>query len=181
MHPRSAEVLAYLDEQHVVLRDAYESVPPERRSDRLAPNQWSAADVITHLAMIENRVAKVFAKTIAEGRARGISAESDVSPVLPTIDLARMLDRSRKLNAPAPINPIDNGASLGWDDFETGRSALKAAFLDGDGLALNELTAPHPIFGPLGMYEWVVFVGAHCARHAMQLREIDAAARTKGQ
>ena len=49
-----------------------------------------------------------------------------------------------------------------------------AAIARGDGLALSQVEHPHPIFGPLNLYQWVAFVGAHEARHAAQIREVGA-------
>jgi hypothetical protein len=46
--------------------------------------------------------------------------------------------------------------------------------LAGDGYALGEIVHPHPALGPLDMYGWMAFCGAHAARHAAQIREIDA-------
>ncbi|MDB4874202.1 MAG: DinB-like domain protein [Gemmatimonadetes bacterium] len=177
MHPRTAELLAYLDEHHAVLRGAFDAVPADRRNRRPASDQWSATDVITHLTLVQRRIATVFAKSVEEARARGLGAEADASPVLPTLDTARFVDRGRKIAGPERINPIHTGDSLEWSDFETAHAALEAALLQGDGLALSEITAPHPMFGAMGMYEWIAFAGAHCSRHAAQLREIEVATR----
>jgi len=52
-------------------------------------------------------------------------------------------------------------------DPETG--ALK-----GDGLALGEVIQPHLVLGPINIYQWLLFVGSHEARHTAQVREIAA-------
>jgi len=33
-------------------------------------------------------------------------------------------------------------------------------------------TYPHPAFGPLNLYQWLAFVGAHEARHLRQLERV---------
>ena len=33
---------------------------------------------------------------------------------------------------------------------------------------------PHPVLGPINIYQWALFVGSHEARHALQIREIAA-------
>jgi hypothetical protein len=40
-----------------------------------------------------------------------------------------------------------------------------------DGRDLTRLSAPHPIFGPINGYEWVLFIGQHEERHLGQLRD----------
>ena len=43
-----------------------------------------------------------------------------------------------------------------------------------DGVALGGITFPHPLFGPLSLYQWFGFIAAHGARHAAQIREAAA-------
>jgi hypothetical protein len=48
MHPRLAELLAYVRAQTEDLRNAYEAVPPERRAVRPEPDRWSPAEIVHH-------------------------------------------------------------------------------------------------------------------------------------
>jgi len=50
MHPRTEELLDYLDAQRLVLRAAFDAVPLDARDRPLAAGQWSAAGVVEHLA-----------------------------------------------------------------------------------------------------------------------------------
>jgi hypothetical protein len=54
---------------------------------------------------------------------------------------------------------------------ESRRELLSALDL-ADGLALGQISFPHPLIGPLDLYQWVLFVGQHEARHAAQIEEI---------
>jgi hypothetical protein len=40
-----------------------------------------------------------------------------------------------------------------------------------DGLAIAGIVFPHRLLGPLNLYQWVIFMGAHELRHAQQIRE----------
>lgn len=53
LHPRTKELLDYLDSQRDALRIAFEKVPPALKDQVPAPGCWSAAGVIEHLAMVE--------------------------------------------------------------------------------------------------------------------------------
>jgi hypothetical protein len=53
MHTRTRELLDYLELQRAVLRGACESVPPALRDRPHAPDRWSAAGVVEHLAILE--------------------------------------------------------------------------------------------------------------------------------
>ena len=70
--------------------------------------------------------------------------------------------------------PRDTDASLVWSDFESARGDLKTVIATADGLAMAEVSAPHPALGPFNGYEWIAFAGSHAARHAAQIKE-DAA------
>ncbi|HTR77939.1 MAG TPA: DinB family protein [Gemmatimonadaceae bacterium] len=175
MHPRVAELFDYLDQQLAVVRAAYDAVPAEERDRPPAGGGWSPAQILSHLVLIERRVSGVFATVIAKARESGLPAERESSPILPAIDLQPVKNRGRKLTAPEPVDPRPGNQTFSWADYEAARAGVKAAVLTGDGLALGEVKHPHPVFGPLTMYEWVAFVGAHSARHAAQMGEASGA------
>ena len=173
MHPRSEEVLNYLDAQRNELRAAIDSVPLAARNAQPTADQWSVAQVLDHLTMIDKRVAAGFGKWIAEAQAKGLGAEIETSSVLNSVPSALITDRSRKFNAPEEIRPrSDVDAEVAWTELEQARAKLRAAFLAGDGLALGQVVQPHPVLGPINVYQWALFVGSHEARHALQIREI---------
>src|SRR5579864_8407655 len=161
MHPRTAELLKHLDEQRAHLRQAYEAVPPAMRDRKPAPDRWSAANVVEHLAIVEGRIASRFAGLIKEAQANGLAAESATDPILPTIDLTRVLNRTpgARINAPDPIQPTGLGAEAAWAAIEQSRAALRATIASGDGLAVGTITSPHPLFGQLPLYHWYAFLG----------------------
>jgi len=171
MHPRTRELLEYLDAQRAALRAAFDAVPPDARDQPPAPGQWSAAAVVEHLAIVDARIAKVLSKRIAEGRAAGIGPETSTDPVLPTIDTAMVLNRATRVTAPEVLHPTGLDADAAWAALERATVHVRASVAEGDGLALSTITHPHPLFGPLSLYYWIAFVGAHEARHAAQIRE----------
>ena len=182
MHPRSEEVLNYLDQTRAELRAAIDSIPSPARNTSPAADQWSAAQILDHLAIAHTRVAAVVSKWIAEARANGIGPETATSAVLGTIPTERILDRTQRVPAPEAIRPrTDIDAETAWGEFEQARDKLRAAFLTGDGLALEQVIQPHPVLGPINMYQWVLFNGSHEARHTLQVLEIAAALRSEGQ
>jgi len=176
MHPRTSELVKYLDEQRAGLRQAYDAVPAALRDRKPTPDRWSAANVVEHLAIVEGRIAARFAGLIAEARANGLAAEPSTDPILPAIDLTRVLNRAptARINAPDPIQPTGLSGDAAWAALEQSRAALRETMKAGDGLAIGTLSSPHPLFGPLPLYHWYAFLGAHEARHAAQIREIAA-------
>jgi hypothetical protein len=176
MHPRSEEVLSYLDQTRAELRAAVDSVPATARNTRPADDQWSVAEVLDHLTIAHSRVAAVVGKWIAEAKATGLGPEIETSSLLGTIPTERITDRSNKVQAPEAIRPrSDVDAEIAWSELDQAREKLRAAFLSGDGLALEQVVRPHPVLGPINMYQWTLFNVSHEARHTLQIREIAAA------
>jgi hypothetical protein len=170
MHAITRELLEYLDQQRSVLKTAFESVPPELRDRPPAPERWSAANVVEHLAIVENRISTILSERIEEARA-GLPPETRADPILPTIDYQRMYDRSTRVKAPEPVIPTGLNAAAAWNALEGAGSRMRALLVANDGLSLSSVTHPHPRFGVLSVYQWVAFLGAHEVRHAQQIRE----------
>jgi uncharacterized damage-inducible protein DinB len=175
MHPRTEEVLNYLDAQRSALRDAVELVPPALREQPPATDRWSVAQVLQHLVMIEKRIGRGMAKWVADARAGGTGPETETSSVMASLPLQLIADRSKRRDAPEEVRPQgDTDAKSAWAALEQSRTALRTAFLAGDGLALSEVIQPHPVLGPINLYQWMLFVGSHETRHTSQVREIAA-------
>ena len=175
MHPRLEEVLNYLDSERTALRAAVDLVPTELRDQRPGPDRWSVALVLQHLVIIEKRIAMGVTKWVGDARATGLGPETETSSVLNSLDLALIGDRSRARTAPVDVAPNgDLDAASAWTALEKTRAALRGGAQPGDGLALGEVIQPHPVLGPINIYQWLLFVGAHEARHTAQVREIAA-------
>lgn len=172
LHPRTRELLDYLDRQRDVLRVAFDGVPPPLRDRVPAPGRWSTAGVIEHLAIVEEGVAKRLAARIAEARAESLGPETTTDPVLPTLDIAHLLDRTTRFTAREALLPTGLRADAAWAALEHAGDAVRETLKANDGLALGAVSMPHPRFGPTPLYYFFAFVGAHEARHAAQIREI---------
>ena len=173
MHPRTEEVLSYLDTQRNELQAAIDSIPAAARNRQPAANQWSVAQVLDHLTIVDKRVAAGVGKWIADAQANGLAQETETTSVTGTIPNEKIVDRSRKVEAPEEIRPrTDVDAETAWTELQQARAKLRAAFLTGDGFALGQVVQTHPVLGPLNIYQWMLFCASHEARHTLQIREI---------
>lgn len=175
MQPRISEVLTHLDTNRATLERVLADVPPALREQRPAPERWSAAEVLQHLALTEAGITRLLESHIADARAAGLGAESETGSMTGTFDYARVLDRTRKLtasDAQQPVAALD--ADAAWAMLEEQRARLRAVVIAADGLALGEVTVPNRVLGPLNAYQWMLFVGGHEARHTAQIGEIAA-------
>jgi len=177
MHPRIAELFEHLDRETVTLDAAVQSVPVKLRSTQPAPDRWSVAQVLQHLITVERRITGLVTLQIAGAKSTSIGKETDGSSILATMDANRFIDRTTKLvfGGEQPSPSVD--AETGRRGLDAARAEFKAAVLQGDGLDLSGISAPHRAFGPLTMYEWIALVGWHMTRHADQIREIGTQVR----
>jgi hypothetical protein len=172
MHTRTRELLDYLDQQRAVLRAAFDAIPAPLRDRAPADGRWSTGAIIEHLALVEARVSARLSPLISEARVGGLGAETSLEPVLPTINVGQVVDRSTRLTAPEATQPIGLSADAAWTALQDAGQGVRDLVSACDGLALATVSMPHPVFGPSSAYHWFAFVGAHEARHAAQIREI---------
>jgi hypothetical protein len=171
MQARTEELLRHLEQHRATLRAAVEGVPEDRRGESPEPGRWSVAEVLEHLTMIERAVTQIFAARAAEGERHDPDAEP--GSVVDTIDMAFLLDRSRKIETPESRRPTGRlEARAAWAELESARRGLVEAIVGAEDRALDRVMHNHPLVGPLNLYQWVVFVGGHEARHAAQIVEI---------
>lgn len=176
MHPRIQELLTHLHQTRADLRAAVDAVPAERRRQRAAPDRWSVAEVLEHLAIVETRIAGMIAAAVAEAKVAGLDRETSDAPVLAEMNLAGLLDRSRRFTASEASQPSGTiTAEEAWTRLEQARDRLKGVLQDVDGWALGTISRPHARLGVMNLYQWIGFTSGHEARHTAQIREIGAA------
>jgi hypothetical protein len=174
MHPRIQEITVCLDTELARLRSAVETVPSGRRSERPAPDRWSVAEVLEHLAMTEKAVLKACSRYLAAARDAGLSEETETTSVIEALPPDRVADRERRISAPDMLRPTGVDAEAAWAEIEATRVRLNDFLKSCDGLALGHVSFPHPALGTLNLYQWLLFSAGHHARHAAQIREIAA-------
>jgi uncharacterized damage-inducible protein DinB len=172
MHPRVAELVRYIDDRRAELEAAARPLPYERWSERPAGDSWSVAQVFDHLHLSESGIARLLAKRIARAKEAGLGREQSDESVLNGLDFFPVVDGPKR-QAPEIVVPrAEARAPDVHDALRRSRSDLHAALREGDGLALGEVTATHPGLGVINLYQWVLFIGQHEARHTRQVGEI---------
>jgi hypothetical protein len=174
MHPRTEELLQHLEASRGILSAAVDAIPAALRETRPAPDRWSVANVLEHLARVEEQITRLLAKRLAQARDAGaLTPESRSSSVLEPDRQRALLDRRRRITANERSHPVESmSTSAALAALEKSRAGLRDLVVAYDGLNLSAVSFPHPVLGDLDGYGWVQFVGAHEARHAAQIREI---------
>jgi uncharacterized damage-inducible protein DinB len=173
MHPRLTELVEYVDAQRAALLSTAATIPLARWTERPAPGRWSVAELLEHLHMVEHSCAQVIGNRAAEARAAGHPAETSTVSRLGALDGSGLLDRSTPREASARVAPTGSlSAEAARDAVERSRAELRLAIEAADGLALETVRHTHARLGEIDLYQWILFVGVHEARHAAQMAEI---------
>ena len=151
---------------------AVEGLSEEQQGYSPAPERWSAAQLVEHLAIVEGNVVTLVGKLLAKAEESGEAAPAP-EPFEP-VSIEEFVERSRdvKLEAPERIRPtglplVEALARL--RDSRAALHSLRPRIERTDGRALR---FPHPNWGPLNLYQWLLFVGAHEGRHLAQLEAL---------
>lgn len=177
MTPRIQELIDYLDRERAGLEAAIAMVPAARHGEKPAPDVWCVAEVVNHVALTDGRITALLSRITGEARAAGADPDTETAPILATLDVSKVLDRSTRIRNPRGDPSPDASVATGLAALDTARDALKKLLRSSDLPNLALVSAPHPAFGPLSGYQWVAFVGAHTHRHADQIRELAAGMR----
>jgi hypothetical protein len=160
---------SYLAETRKGVEDAVKGLTDAQWKYKPGPDRWSVAEIVEHLAVIEDIIKGVFAR-LPEGPAP--AADRDAARVDAEM-AAKVLDRSVKFEAPPQARPAARWTPAGaLEHFETSRAQTTELLRATP--ALRAHTVLHPVFGPLDGYQWILAVAAHSARHTQQILEVKA-------
>lgn len=163
-----AEIFEKIDETRARLYNRVDGLSPAQEKFRPTPDAWSVAEIVEHLSIMEQRLSGLLRMMLMKAETAGDG--QGFSP----FSLDKHIERSlkEKYTAPETVRP-SGGVSLA--DSLTGlrrsRAALHELRPKFEARDLSHMTYPHPVFGPLDLYQWLAFIGIHEDRH---LRQIEA-------
>ena len=150
---------------------AVSGLSPAQWHFKPAPEQWSVAEILEHMLLVEQAVHGIVA-----GIADAAPAEPDrIDAQVDQYILEHVPLRANKFQAPPFLLP--NGR---WqppdivDRFHETRSTT-LHLLD-SASCLRGRVVPHPALGPWDGYQWILGGAAHGARHTAQIEEVKALA-----
>jgi len=165
-------VLDQLASSEARLLDLVAGLTQQQWSFRETPERWSIAENIEHVIVLENFITQTIAKVL-EGPAepeKKILAAKKESLVLGVANSRSMKIKAREAALPAERWP--DPAELISELRKT--RARTTAFATETQANLRDHFFPHVAFGDLDCYQWLVALGQHGFRHALQIEEIKA-------
>ncbi|HWL39354.1 MAG TPA: DinB family protein [Gemmatimonadaceae bacterium] len=170
MHPRLVEVMRFVELKREELLRSIDGLPTGRLGLRASEESWSVAEILEHLRLVENSVVQVITFRAAEARTKGIGPEASTTSVLGAMDHFGIAEGSTPMRVPSIVRPgRDPDVREALAGLEASRGAFRAAVESVDGLALGEIKQVHRALGELDLYQWIVFLGQHEARHTRQI------------
>jgi uncharacterized damage-inducible protein DinB len=166
-----AEIFDDIDATRARLLQSVEGLSADEQNFRPTPERWSVAEIFEHLSIVERRVARLLGKLLEKIEAEACAAAP--GPFAP-VSIAEFVEASRaqKLEAPENVRPAGAPLADSLDALRGSRAALHALRPRVERADCAGARFPHPIWGPLNLYQWLLFVGAHEARHLAQIEAL---------
>jgi DinB superfamily len=165
--------LAYLESTKKGVVDATKGLSDAQWNFKPAPDRWSIAEVMEHLAAAEDML-------------RGMDQEQVMkTPAIPPRDpaelqkidagvMAQVPDRSHKIAAPEPLKPTNRFGS----PADAEKHFVESRAVTEEYLKTTPDLRAHATDSPMGVkldgYEWVLLIAAHSERHTKQMLEVKA-------
>ena len=167
------EIYEHIDRTRARLFDAVEGLSDEQQTFTPAPDRWSVAQLVEHLSIVEGNVVALLGKLLGKAEEAGAPSPSPDLFADP-VSIEEFVERARgvKLEAPERIRPTGLSLADSLARLKESRAALHALrprVERADGRALR---FPHPAWGPLDLYQWLLFIGAHEDRHLAQIEAL---------
>jgi hypothetical protein len=129
-------------------------------------NEWSIAEIVHHLCLVEERVIKELETELANPpRSIGF-----LRKFIPTSIVASRLLRVKAPRGVSPLNPPAKAKVIA--NYEAARSRLKELCSTHGRNRLKQIIFKHPFLGEIDGTATISFIGYHELRHYKQIREV---------
>ena len=131
--------------------------------------KWTIAQIVEHIAIVQDGMAKISTKLLTQAQAAGKSA--DGAARLSENFMTKAAEAKQlKFEAPDRVHPTGTqtvGESLAkMDETREVLEDLRPLF---ESVECSDFKFPHPFMGDLTAHEWLTLVGGHEARHLRQI------------
>lgn len=160
-----------LAESRDKLIELVRGLSPTQLAYKPGPDRWSVAENLEHVILVEQR-GRGFVEVALKQPPQ--SARRSGYPGSIEGLIAMLRDRSHPRRSIEPTQPTGR-----WPheqllkEFEASRKRTCELFAATDA-DLHAHFSPHPLFGDLSCYQWLLVLAAHCDRHRAQAAELIA-------
>jgi uncharacterized damage-inducible protein DinB len=162
--------LQYLETTKKGVLDATKGLSEAQWNFKAAPDRWSVAQVMEHIAAAEDYIRGALKEKVMMAPAGELGR--DVKKTDEAV-LAMVPDRTTKVQAPEPLVPTNRFGSPADSvkHFVESRATTEEFLKTTTGLREHVTDSP---MGKLDGYEFVLLIAAHSERHTKQINEVKA-------
>jgi hypothetical protein len=165
--------LAYLESTKKGAVEATKGLSDAQWNFEAAPDRWSIAEVMEHLAAAEDMIRDMDQEQVMKGAAIAPRDPAELKKIDDNV-LAQVPDRSHKMSAPEPLRPSNRFGS----PADAEKHFLESRATTEQYLKTATDLRGHAIDSPMGVkldgYEWILLIAAHSERHTKQMLEVKA-------
>jgi hypothetical protein len=168
------QLVKYLKETRDNVRKATKGLSPAQMSFKAAPERWSVAECLEHIASAEDYLYDLIQSKAMTAPAPAGSFDAAKAHEVDAKIKVMITDRSQKAQAPEPLRPNNRyGSTKGsWQHFAESRKRTIEFVQKENGLRDHAMDSP--VAKGMDAYQWVLFLAAHSARHTAQINEVKA-------
>ncbi len=163
--------IQYLEATKKGVLDATKGLSEAQWNYKPAPDRWSVAEVMEHIAASEDVLRGMVTDKIMKAPPRPEAADVKM---IDEMVLAKIPDRSKKAQAPPELVPTNRFGSPDAARKHFVESRAKTADFLQQTSDLRAHAADSPLGAKLDAYEWILFIAAHSERHTKQINEVKA-------
>src|SRR6266849_540785 len=162
----------YLESTKKGVLDATKGLSDAQWNFKIAPERWSVAQVMEHLAAAEDMIRSMTQEQVMKSPAVPLRDAEETKKADDGV-LAMVPDRSHKAQAPEPLQPTNRFGSpvAAQKHFVESRAITEEYLKNATGLRAHLGDSP---MGKLDGYEYVLLIAAHSERHTKQMVEVKA-------
>jgi hypothetical protein len=134
--------------------------------------QWTVANIVEHIAIVQEGMTRISAKLLSEAGKRGI--KTDGRARMSETFLQKTLEiKDIKLEAPERARPSGRlSITESLAKMEETRRQLEDLRPLFESVECSDFKFPHPFMGELTAHEWLALIGGHEFRHIRQIENI---------
>lgn len=132
--------------------------------------KWTIAEIVEHIAIVQDGMTKISAKLLTKAQAAGKTADG-AARLSKNFASKAAEAQTLKFEAPDRVRPTGKQSieeSLKkMDEAREELEKLRPLF---ESVECSDYKFPHPFMGDLTAHEWLALVGGHEARHLQQIQ-----------
>jgi hypothetical protein len=163
-------VVENLRKSHEGLISAVSGLSEAQLNFKPEPDAWSIANIVEHLAIIEDLVAWRLSQL---GSAPDVSQQATFKGS-DRVLLEKVLDRSTKIKAPDRAQPTGKPLTHSLERLTASRDRI-VEFVQSAPADFRRHIMLHPVFGGLDGHQWLLALAGHCERHTQQVEDTKSA------